>query len=849
MTASGGTSYSWSTGASTASITVSPVVTTTYTVTATNANNCTAVTSFTITVNPLPVAATNVAETSGSSVNDGIICAGASATITASGGTSYLWNTGATTAALTITPSTTSTYTVTVTNANNCSSTITRTITVDPLPVPTMSVTETSGTTANDGIICIGASATITASGGTSYVWSTGSTSASIPVTPTVTTTYTVTVTNANNCSAVTTRTITVNPLPTPSTTVAETSGTTANDGIICVGATATITASGGVSYLWSTGSTTASILVTPSTTTTYTVTVTNANGCQATTTRTITVNPLPTPSITVAETSGIASNDAITCSGALATLTATGGTSYNWSTGSTGVSINVTPTVTTTYTVTVTNANGCQAIATQTITVNPLPTPSTSVVETSGTSNNDGIICVGASATITAGGGVRYVWNTGDTTAALTVSPTTTTTYTVTVTNANNCSNTTTRTIIVNPLPTISFNVVENSGVAPNDGSICVGSNAIITASGGTSYVWSTGSTSATISVVPTTTTTYTVTVTNANNCTTTATRTITVNPIPTLSITSASPYGFVFCKDQHVVVTAVSPLATTYAWSYNGVTISTSVSDTVWANKTGRWGARVTSAFGCSARDSVWVYEDTSAESIISPSNAVICEEGSVLLTVSPGFVSYTFEWLKDGIPMTPPTPTANLRPVTLPGIYTVYVTNSVGCFDTVISVVTAYPKPIKPVITYAAPVMEVARSYRYYQWYRNNVVLIGANSFRYTTTAPGFYHVEVTDENGCLNQSDTIEIEQPSNIRNVATEATIKIYPNPTRSIVNLEAPIAINVVVHDLTGRKVFEGRDVQSVDLENFADGTYVFRIYDEMNQLLTIQKITKSSDR
>src|SRR5262249_42148867 len=68
-----------------------------------------------------------------------------------------------------------------------------------------------------------------------------------------------------------------------------------ANDGIICTGASATITGTGGTSYLWSTGAVTASITVTPAVTTTYTVTVTNANGCTATTTRTITVNSLPT--------------------------------------------------------------------------------------------------------------------------------------------------------------------------------------------------------------------------------------------------------------------------------------------------------------------------------------------------------------------------------------------------------------------------------------------------------------------------------------------------------------------------------------------------------------------------
>ena len=51
---------------------------------------------------------------------------------------------------------------------------------------------------------------------------------------------------------------------------------TTPNDGIICTGASVTITGTGGGTYLWSTGATTAAITVTPAGTTTYTVTVTS---------------------------------------------------------------------------------------------------------------------------------------------------------------------------------------------------------------------------------------------------------------------------------------------------------------------------------------------------------------------------------------------------------------------------------------------------------------------------------------------------------------------------------------------------------------------------------------------
>ena len=417
---------------------------------------------------------------------------------------------------------------ITVTpSANGCTGTAqTFTITVNPTPVITITVAETSGNANDDGILCAGASATLTASGGTTYNWSTGETGASITVTTGGD--YTVTSPSDNGCPGTASTTITVNPLPTPAIAVAETSGSADNDGNLCAGSSATLTASGGTSYAWSTMETSASITVSASGS--YTVTVTDANGCSDTESTTITVNPLPTATITVAETSGNANNDGAICAGASATLTANAAASYTWSTGSTDASISVTTSGT--YTVTITDANGCTDSESTTITVNPLPMAAVSIAETSGNTDNDGILCAGASATLTASGGTSYEWNTmpAQTTAEITVN--TAGTYTVTVTDGNGCSSTASATITVNPLPNPSVSITETSGTA-NDGTICQGSEATLTASGGTSYAWSNGDSGSSITV--TTGGTYTVTATDANGCSATAFATITVT-IPTI-------------------------------------------------------------------------------------------------------------------------------------------------------------------------------------------------------------------------------------------------------------------------------------------------------------------------
>ncbi|MEZ5048568.1 MAG: hypothetical protein R2766_02845 [Saprospiraceae bacterium] len=114
-------------------------------------------------------------------------------------------------------------------------------------------------------------------------------------------------------------------------------------------------------------------LVVCPDETTSYTVTVTDENGCTNTATVTVTVNPLPTPAI---------SGDLEICDGETTTLTASGGTSYEWNTGATTASINVSPSTTTTYSVTVTNADGCEASTSATVIVNPLPSTITGDTE-----------------------------------------------------------------------------------------------------------------------------------------------------------------------------------------------------------------------------------------------------------------------------------------------------------------------------------------------------------------------------------------------------------------------------------------------------------------------------------
>lgn len=220
----------------------------------------------------------------------------------------------------------------------------------------------------------------------------------------------------------------------------------TASSEALCANGSVQLTANPGIAYAWSTGATTQSITITA--TGTYTVTVTFPGNCTDAASIDID-NAITEATIIVSDNSGIASNDGIMCGTGFLFLTAYWGNAYQWSAfGATTQSVgpinagNNLPFFWN-YAVTVTGVGGCPGVndvVTGTAMWLLPPTAAINVQENSQTPN-DGIICQGASATLNATGGQTYAWNTGATTANITVSPTVNTTYTVTVTDANGCT------------------------------------------------------------------------------------------------------------------------------------------------------------------------------------------------------------------------------------------------------------------------------------------------------------------------------------------------------------------------------------------------------------------------
>ena len=425
------------------------------------------------------------------------ICSGEATVLNAPAADSCLWNNGA--QSFSIMVSEPGIYGVTLYHGT-CEAYAEVEVTSAPLPTPTI---------LGNSTICQNQSTTLTANGGVSYIWSNDATTNSIPVSESGV--YTVTATNAEGCSNTANITVTVNPLP-----AVNISGNSS----FCQGDNVTLTATGASTYAWSNASTDAAITV--SSAGTYTVTGTDANGCSNTATKAVSINPtynvplthsicegesynfygqnitiagtythtlqtingcdsmltltltvkaLPTPSI---------SGNTALCEGESTTLTANGGISYNWSNGSATNSVNVAESGV--YTVTATNVEGCTATASATVTVNPLP-----IVVIGGNTS----ICEGGSTTLTASGADTYSWSTGDNTASATVNAFGI--YTVTGTSVEGCSNTSEVTVLVSQLPVITIS---------GETDICAGESTTLTANGGTTYLWSNGTTDATLTV-----------------------------------------------------------------------------------------------------------------------------------------------------------------------------------------------------------------------------------------------------------------------------------------------------------------------------------------------------------
>ena len=207
-----------------------------------------------------------------------------------------------------------------------------------------------------------------------------------------------------------------------------------------------------------------------------------------------------------------------------------------------------------TTYTVTYT-AGGVDATVSVTVLAPPTISPSTATE-----------VCIGSDVTLVGSGtaSTSTPWSSDDVSIATVsngvVTGVATGVATITYTNNKGCE--VTKDVTVNGLPNVS---------AGADQTICDGSSATLTSSTMSSYNWSTGATTSSITVSPTQTTTYTLTGVDANGCENQDDVTVTVEDLPSVSVASGSS---VLCEGETVTL---SSTVTGGTWSSDNNSVAT--------------------------------------------------------------------------------------------------------------------------------------------------------------------------------------------------------------------------------------------------------------------------------
>lgn len=561
--------YNWTPSLGLNSSTISnplatPAITTTYTAQVTDNNGCTATSSTTVIVGSLAIQSTQ-SNVSCNGAANGAVSVSVSNPV---GSPTYLWNTGAATAALNNLAG--GTYIYTVTNGDGCATTGAISISEPTALASTLTVTDASCNTSNGSI-------SIAVTGGTApyhYLWSTTETTSSIN--NLAAGIYTVSVTDANNCTYSTSQQVLQSTvgLPDVQTTQSNISCFGGSNGSVGVSILNPI---GTPTYLWNTGAISQTLNSIPAGT--YAYTITNGNGC--TTTGAISILQ---PTVL----SNTTSSTAATCGSAngSASIVVSGGTapySYLWNNGAlTSTNNNL---VAGAYTVSVTDANGCSFSATITVasqgTGGTLSTPSTITGTKLG-------VCAGSTKVYscpTVLNATTYTWTVPANAAIISGQGTTSinvsflvgfTNGAITVTASNGCATSNTKSATVRSVP------LTPGAITGTINNLCNSiSNYSIAASstGATSYTWSVPSGASIISGQGTTSISVqwpsnsvasgTICVTANNACgSSTAKCSSTITTLPLYPVTINGPSTA--CKNQTGLVYSVAAQAgVTYTWT----------------------------------------------------------------------------------------------------------------------------------------------------------------------------------------------------------------------------------------------------------------------------------------
>jgi len=708
-----------------------------------------------VTINPTPILTIS---------GDTSICIGDATTLTAAGASTYQWNLGPATADQTVSPLVDTYFSVTGNSLAGCPSLPDSIlVTVHPLPVVFLG----NDTTVCDSLILDAGP------GFADYDWNTTATTPTLIVNTTGT--YFVTVMTADSCFASDTINVTITPTPSPVIT---------GSSPICLGDNAPLTASPGSNFQWSTGATTASISVAPTSDSIFTVTATN-NGCVSEPDSfLVVVNPLPVVNLGA---------DTVVCD--QMTLDAGPGQSaYAWNGGATTQVLPVS--ISGTYQVTVTDANSCQASDTILVTVN-----NTIPVDL----GPDQSVCPGTTTPLNASppGFASYLWSTTATTPSISAGLGT---YSIAVMDANGCPSV--DTVVVNEFALLTGNL-------GNDTLICDGNSLVLDATswGAASHVWNPGGAGpSAISI--SNPGLYIVTMDDGNGCLYRDSLDVTVDVPPTMVLSQSVTDA---CQGDPVLYTVVPGGMATYQFLLNGTPVQTGSSNTFSSTSLQDGdiiSVLATTLAGCPALPSNAVDIGILPRPSGSVSATAVCEGFVTDLTVLPSPGS-TINWSGiDGLTGTGPAITHTYSG---PGSfgYTVVLDNGL-CQTNLSGSALVYPEPSATI----APDRTICEG--------EDITLVssGGGNIEWYDSPVGGNQVDAGNEFLILNasNSDTFYVQQVSAVGCIGPRipVVLTVNPNPTADFISQpDTATEINIPQSEVTFVNMSSLADFSAW---NFGDG-------------------------
>jgi len=234
-----------------------------------------------------------------------------------------------------------------------------------------------------------------------------------------------------------------------------------------------------------------------------------------------------------------------------------------------------------------------------------------------------------------------------------------------------------------------------------------------------------------------------------------------------------------------------------------------------------------------GAETMGGIFVKPDV-ADTTYTRHDTAACKPAGDTLVLQAPAGAYHFLW-DDGS-------TGSRRTVNTSGTY--YVRNGNYCHYGVDTFIVVIGNP-EAVIVRTSNTLSTTQPFDTYQWYRDSDEIAGATNSTYTVTQSGQYKVAVT-KGGCKDTSAIFDVVL-SGIDDLSAMAQqVRIYPNPAKDIVHIQAPFAVRVAISSIDGRLIRQQSETKDISLSGMDNGIYFLQLSDKNDRLLRVEKLVKS---